>query len=67
MEREIVSKPDSVGFWWMFDKNCYGWEVVQVIQDFPNHFLIYKTGSSDYIRIKPSITKWIKIDFPDKD
>lgn len=62
---EKLVYPDSDGFWWMNDPNCYGWEVVRV-KTFPtNEKVIYRTGYHNPEEIQTHVKEWVKIEPPE--
>jgi hypothetical protein len=54
-------KPNGDGFYWLNDKNAYGWEVVQVAGDY-----LYRTGIENGQNINnASYNEWIKLEKPE--
>jgi hypothetical protein len=38
-------KPNKSGWWWLYDENRLGWEIVLVQETWPGNFLFEQMGS----------------------
>jgi hypothetical protein len=63
---KVYDAPFRPGWWWMNNKNAYGWEVVRVIEEEPAGTLrIECAGICGSKPIPSFVTEWVKINAPD--
>lgn len=60
----IISYPNSIGFWWMNATWRYGWEPVKVFIDRNGRFKMCVIGRDDEEDILSYHNEWIKLEEP---